>query len=47
MARGVLGVGMPFVTHGEPTPADTLRRRVNDELGWEVSVPAHGDVVEI
>jgi metallo-beta-lactamase family protein len=36
-----------FVTHGEPTPSDTLRRRIQDELGWSVSVPGHGDVVEL
>lgn len=36
-----------FVTHGEPTPSDTLRRRIQDELGWSVRVPEHGDTVEL
>jgi metallo-beta-lactamase family protein len=28
-----------FVTHGEPDPADALRRRIGRELGWEAGVP--------
>jgi metallo-beta-lactamase family protein len=36
---------MTFVTHGEPAAADTLRRRIQDELGWPCSVPDHLDVV--
>jgi metallo-beta-lactamase family protein len=28
-----------FVTHGEPTASDALRRRIQDELGWDCSVP--------
>jgi metallo-beta-lactamase family protein len=35
---------MTFVTHGEPTAADTLRRRIQDELGWRCRVPEHMDV---
>ena len=27
-----------FVVHGEPAAADTLRLRIKDELGWQVSV---------
>ncbi len=30
---------MTFVTHGEPTAADTLRRRIQDELGWPCMAP--------
>ncbi|WP_363349375.1 MBL fold metallo-hydrolase [Methylocystis echinoides] len=30
---------MTFVTHGEPTAADTLRRRIQDELGWRCVAP--------
>jgi metallo-beta-lactamase family protein len=36
-----------FVTHGEPGPADAMRRRLRDTFGWEVSVPALGDVAEL
>jgi metallo-beta-lactamase family protein len=36
-----------FVTHGEPGASDRLRRRIKDELGWRVQVPAHGDTVEL
>ncbi len=32
-----------FVTHGEPSAADALRRRLGDELGWTASVPGHGE----
>ena len=27
-----------FVVHGEPQPADTLRRRLDHELGWDATV---------
>lgn len=30
-----------FVVHGEPEAADTLRLRIQDELGWRVRVPGH------
>jgi metallo-beta-lactamase family protein len=30
-----------FVTHGEPAAADALRRRLRDQLGWDVVVPDH------
>lgn len=36
-----------FVTHGEPTPADTLRRRIEEELGWICAVPEQGEKVEL
>jgi metallo-beta-lactamase family protein len=32
-----------FVTHGEPSAADALRRRLADELGWRAIVPSLGD----
>lgn len=35
-----------FVVHGEPEAADTLRLRIQDELGWRVRVPAHGALHE-
>ena len=36
-----------FVVHGEPDAADTLRLRIQDELGWQVHVPQHGATVSI
>jgi len=32
---------MTFITHGEPTASDVLRRRIQDELGWRATVPEH------
>jgi metallo-beta-lactamase family protein len=32
---------MAYVTHGEPTASDVLRRRIQDELGWQVTAPEH------
>jgi metallo-beta-lactamase family protein len=39
--------GRTFVVHGEPAAADTLRRRIQDELGWRVAVPGHGATAEV
>lgn len=36
-----------YVVHGEPNAADTLRRRISQELGWSVSVPEHLETVEL
>jgi metallo-beta-lactamase family protein len=36
-----------FVTHGEPAAADALRFRIQDELGWSVTVPEHGETVAL
>jgi metallo-beta-lactamase family protein len=36
-----------FVVHGEPHAADTLRTRVQDELGWRVRVPGHLESVTV
>lgn len=38
---------MTFVTHGEPAASDALRRRIAHELGWNVRVPEHGEVIEL
>jgi metallo-beta-lactamase family protein len=35
-----------FVVHGEPQAADTLRVRIQDELGWKVRVALQGETVE-
>ncbi|MGZ3183154.1 MAG: MBL fold metallo-hydrolase RNA specificity domain-containing protein [Telluria sp.] len=36
-----------FVTHGEQEAADTLRFRIQQELGWNAVVPGHGDLLEL
>ncbi|OYU86554.1 MAG: hypothetical protein CFE45_24995 [Burkholderiales bacterium PBB5] len=36
-----------FVVHGEPDASDALRRRIQDELGWAVRVPQHGEAVAL
>jgi metallo-beta-lactamase family protein len=32
-----------YLTHGEPPAADALRLRIEEELGWNVQVPEHGE----
>lgn len=34
-----------FVTHGEPAASDAFRRRLQERLGWAVTVPADGQTV--
>jgi metallo-beta-lactamase family protein len=34
---------MTFITHGEPAAADTMRRRMQDELRWPCCVPEQLD----
>ena len=36
-----------FVVHGDPGPARALADRVRTELGWDVTVPAYRDRVEL
>jgi metallo-beta-lactamase family protein len=36
-----------FVTHGEPSAADALRHRIEEELGWNVRVPDYRDAADI
>ncbi len=36
-----------FITHGEAEAADSLRRRIQDELGWACSVPDYRDRVDL
>jgi metallo-beta-lactamase family protein len=43
LAASKLAPRRVFVTHGEPSAADALRRRLVDELGWSVAVPSLGD----
>lgn len=39
--------GAVYVTHGEPAAADTLRLRIERELGWPARVPEHGEEVSV
>lgn len=36
-----------FLTHGEPGPADTLRKRIERELGWRAHVPDDRECVDL
>src|SRR3569833_1398676 len=36
-----------FVTHGEPHSSDAFRYRIQHELGWDVRVPEHLEVVDL
>jgi metallo-beta-lactamase family protein len=36
-----------FVVHGEPAAADTLRTRINRELGWRSRVPEYLETVRV
>jgi metallo-beta-lactamase family protein len=36
-----------FITHGEPIAADTLRMRIEEQLGWETYVPDYMETVEL
>ncbi len=38
---------MTFITHGEPTASDVLRRRIEEELGWTCKVPEHLEKAEL
>ncbi len=36
-----------FVTHGEPDASDTLRHRIEEELGWSAQVPEQKEKVDL
>ena len=36
-----------FVVHGEPGPADALRRRLDREFGWRATVPQSGQTFDL
>jgi metallo-beta-lactamase family protein len=36
-----------FLVHGEPAPMDTLKRRIEQELGWNVRTPGHQEQVAL
>lgn len=38
---------MTYLTHGEPDAADTLRTRINREVGWQARVPEHLERIDL
>jgi metallo-beta-lactamase family protein len=36
-----------FITHGEPAAADALRLRIEEQLRWRCTVPAHGEQADL
>jgi metallo-beta-lactamase family protein len=36
-----------FINHGEPEAANAMAAHIRERFGWEVTVPAYGDKVEI
>ena len=36
-----------FITHGEPDAADALRKRIQDELHWNVHAPEHMEMIDL
>jgi metallo-beta-lactamase family protein len=36
-----------FVTHGEAGASDTLRQRIQSELGWAASAPEYRDEAQL
>lgn len=36
-----------FITHGEASASDTLRQRLQSQLGWAASVPEYRDAVQL
>lgn len=36
-----------FIVHGEPSAADALRLRIQDELGWRCQTPEYGDGADL
>lgn len=51
MMRWLSGFEAPprrtFIVHGEPDASDTLRHRIQDELGWDCEVPEQGQQVDL
>jgi metallo-beta-lactamase family protein len=36
-----------YLCHGEPEAADTLRQRIEEQLGWPARVPEHLERVDL
>jgi metallo-beta-lactamase family protein len=47
MREGGSRPAVAYVTHGEPNASDTLRRRIQNELGWTCRVPEHLEQVRL
>src|SRR5690606_29576116 len=47
LARSETPPSAIYVTHGEPTAADTLRARMRRELGWNARVPDQMECVDL
>lgn len=45
--RGAAPPRITYLTHGEPDAADTLRVRIQRELGWRARVPEHMEEVPL
>ncbi|MGR3271736.1 MBL fold metallo-hydrolase RNA specificity domain-containing protein [Thalassococcus profundi] len=39
--------GMTYLTHGEPSASDTLRGRIEHELGWPARAPEHLETINL
>ncbi len=39
--------GITYLVHGEPPAQQALKKRIEEEMGWRVHVPSHGEKVEI
>jgi hypothetical protein len=46
-SAALTGIGVAHVIHGEPDAADTLRGRINRELGWHARVPEHLERIDL
>ena len=38
---------MTFITHGEPSASEALRKRIEEELGWQCKIPVQGEQVTL
>ena len=46
MSHAEVPARMTYVTHGELAASDTLRRRIQHELGWRARVPEYLEAVD-
>ena len=38
---------LTFITHGEPSASEALRKRIEEELGWQCKIPVQGEQVTL
>jgi metallo-beta-lactamase family protein len=36
-----------YLVHGEVAPMETLKQRIETTFGWQVSMPQHGQKVDV